>query len=194
MQSMKKILLLKTLSVPALLVLLTGCGSQEPKHYHAGNVDFLGLHQTVAYIGYPGEIKPINEVGIVTLDFKLHLKEIDGIPVENYRALKSGRALYPKSFARATDMPYPERSQIHFTSGEHRLKFGFIEYGKTRYKSIGDVVRTITIDPGTVTHVSLALSRGDLKWTVALSDGKKGLDLIKKDFDKLLKLKEVNNQ
>ena len=125
--------------------------------------------------------------------FALHLKEIDGIPIKSYRTLKFDSLLAPvftKSFARATDMPYPERSQIHFPAGEHRLKLGFLEpvgNGK-RYKSVEDVVRTITINPDTVTHVSLI--RSDLKWTVTLSDGREGLDLIKKDFEKLLKLEE----
>jgi len=172
---MKSSLSLKTLSIPTLLLLLlVGCSSQPPKHYHALGNKVFGFNRSEAYIGYSGDIKPIEEVGVVTLDYSLYLQKINGVPAEEYRRLIDKGPTYLR------------RVQIHLPAGKHALKFDFKKSEDSyRYTSIKGLNRIINIEPNTVTHISSVHDRK--RWSMTLSDGKEGLELIKKDFEKLLK-------
>lgn len=160
----------KEIATVGLCFLLSSCASYT---YTDAPPTLGGLYSKYLVIGYDGDIKPIEEVGIVTTDGLIQVRNIDGQPEGAYRKLKSG-GFYSGG-----------RYQLHLLPGTHVLKVGFHDDrgGGTRSWSTSDVTTTVDVAVGSVVHLS-KWEQG-YKWGAAASDGSAALPVIAEDFDAL---------
>ena len=132
------------------------------------------MYSKYACIGYAGEPKPIEDVGIVTTDGLIKIRSIDGQPTSSYTVIKT------------SGMYSGGRYQLHLLPGTHILTMGFSDDrgGGSRSWSTSDVTKIITLGKGQVIHLSLT---GNGKtWTAKESDGSSALAVIASDFQDLV--------
>jgi len=159
--------------ITALLLaqtILLGCASYN----YTDAPPTLGMmYSKYAYLGYEGEPKPIEDVGIVTTDGLIKISSVDGYPVSGYKVLKT------------SGMYSGGRYQLHLLPGVHTLTMGFSDNrgGGSRSWSTSDITKTISLRKGQVIHLSLS---GDGRsWTAKESDGSSALAVITSDFKEL---------
>lgn len=165
-------------AIAALLLsqaMLFGCASYN---YTDAPPTMGVMYSKYAYIGYAGELKPIEDVGIVTTDGLIKISMVDGQPISSYQVFKT------------SGMYSGGRYQLHLLPGTHVLSMGFRDdrgNGSISW-STSDLKKTISIAKGQVIHLSVAGS-GRSSWTAKESDGSSVLSLIASDFKELTKSK-----
>lgn len=166
---------MKTKIIAALLLTqatLFGCASYN----YTDAPPTLGvMYSKYAYIGYAGETKPIEEVGVVTTDGLIKIRSIDGQPASSFQVFKK------------SGMYSGGRYQLHLLPGTHVLSMGFHDdrgNGSISW-STSDLTRTISIAKGQVIHLSVGGGNGRGTWTAKESDGSSVLPLITSDFKEL---------
>lgn len=160
----------KTIIVISATLLLTSCATYT---YTDAPPTLGGLYSKYLTIGYPGEIKPINEVGVITTDGLILVHSVDGKPVSTFRRMKSG-GLYSGG-----------RYQLHLLPGSHTLTMGFHDDrgGPSKSWSTSDVTKVIELKAGSVVHLSKW--EGGYRWGANITDGEAALPTITADFDSL---------
>ena len=152
------------------LLVLTACAS----YTYTDAPPTLGvLYSKYAYLGYDGQLQPIEDVGIVTTDGLIEIKMIDGRSASSYRVFKT------------SGFYYGGRYQLHLLPGIHTLTLGFHDDrgGGTISWSTKDITKTIAIAPGQVIH--LFVSTSGRTWMAEESDGRAALATIVSDFNEL---------
>jgi len=131
------------------------------------------MYSKYAFVAYDGKTLPFEEIGVVTTDGLVKIKYVNDQPMSNFTRYYT-EGMYTGG-----------RFQLHLLPGTYTLVMGYhMDLGSgTKSWSISDVKKTITIEGGQVTHLSLWQSGS--KWGVNESDGIKALDTIKKDFHAL---------
>jgi hypothetical protein len=156
----------------SLIVLfgITGCVSNS---YTDAPPSLGGMYSIYAYIGYEGELKPIEEVGIVTTDGLVKIRSVDGISIDTLKKYKKS-GLYSGG-----------RVQLHLLSGAHTLILGYHDDrgGGNISWSTSNTTKTISINKGHVIHL-MAGSSG-MKWKVIERDGSSAKDAIINDYKDL---------
>lgn len=152
------------------LGLMTGCAS----HNYTDAPSRMGfLYSKYAYLGYDGDVRPIEDVGIVTTDGLIRIQSVDGQPMSHYREFK------------ASGFYSGGRYQLHLLPGTHLLKMGF-------HKDLGDgniswstssITKTVSIEKGQIVH--LELSEGVRTWKAVESDGGSAREMVLADFKEL---------
>lgn len=168
-------MIIKSISVSLLATLaLLGCASNN---YTDAPPSLGMMYSKYAYIGYEGELKPIEEVGIVTTDGLVKIRGVDGVSVDSLKEYKTS-GLYSGG-----------RVQLHLLSGTHTLILGYHDDrgGGSISWSTSNVTKTITIAKGQVIHL-MAASTGN-KWTAIEHDGSSAIGAISSDFKDLTKSK-----
>lgn len=150
--------------------LLLGCASNN---YTDAPSTMAGMYSKYACIGYSGELKPIEEVGVVTTDGIILIKTIDGQPVSRFKMYKSS-GFYSGG-----------RYQLHLLPGVHVLTMGayYDKGGGYRYWSEADATKLINITKGQVIH--LTVFKKDKTWMPQESDGSSAFETIASDFKDL---------
>lgn len=122
---------------------------------------------------YPGDIHPINEVGVVTTDGLIRIHSINGKSVAPLGRMKES-GLYSSG-----------RYQLHLLPGTHTLGIGFHDdrCGPSKSWSTSDITKIIEIKAGAVVHLSKWESR--YRWGTNISDGAAALPTITADFESL---------
>lgn len=168
---MKTKLIATVLLAQAMLV---GCASNN---YTDAPPTMGVMYSKYAYIGYAGDLRPIEDVGIVTTDGLIKIRSVNNQSTSSYRVLKSS-GLYSGG-----------RYQLHLAPGTHVLTMGFSDDrgGPSKSWSVDDITKTISIAKGQVIHLSL--SRNGRAWTAKESDGSSALAVIASDFKDLGKNK-----
>lgn len=166
---------MNTRSIASLLLaqaMLAGCASYN---YTDAPPTMGVMYSKYAYIGYAGELKPIEEVGVVTTDGLVKIRSVDGQSTSDYKVLKT------------SGMYSGGRYQLHLLPGTHVLTMGFSDDrgGPSKSWSTSDITRTISIAKGQVIHLSL--SQNGKTWTAKESDGSSALTTIASDFRDLAK-------
>jgi hypothetical protein len=164
---------MNTKSITAFLLVQTmlfGCASYN---YTDAPPAMGGMYSKYAYIGYASELKPIEDVGIVTTDGLIKIRSVDGQSTSSYKVLKTS-GLYSGG-----------RYQLHLPPGTHVLTMGFQDDrgGGSKSWSTSDITKTISVDKGQVIHLSL--SGNGKTWTAKESDGSSALATITSDFKDL---------
>jgi hypothetical protein len=133
------------------------------------------MYSKYAYIGYAGELRPVEEVGIVTTDGLIKIHSVDGQSTFDYKVLKTS-GLYSGG-----------RYQLHLLPGKHVLTLGFSDDrgGPSRSWSTSSISKMISIEKGQVIHLSL--SQNGKTWTAKESDGSSAIATIHSDFKDLAK-------
>lgn len=163
---MKKNLLLLALAS----TLFTGCATYSYTDAPAA-VGFI--YSKYAVMGYPGDIKPIEDVGIVTTDGIIKIQSVDGHRVDTLTTLKSS-GMYANG-----------RYQLHLLPGEHQIEMAFIsEFNGVRSWSTKNITKAVSIEKGQIVH--LAKGGQGRTWSVYLTDGSRDIATIKSDFNSLL--------
>lgn len=168
---------MNTKSISALLLallFLIGCANNN---YTDAPPSLGMMYSKYAYIGYDGELKPIEEVGIVTTDGLVKIRGVDGVSVDSLNKYKTS-GLYSGG-----------RVQLHLLSGTHTLILGYHDDrgGGNISWSTSNVTKTITIAKGQVIHL-MAGNSGN-KWTAIERDGRSAIGAISSDFKDLTKNK-----
>jgi len=166
---------IKSVSISLLTLLsLAGCASNN---YTDAPPSLGMMYSKYAYIGYDGELKPIEEVGVVTTDGLVKIREVDGYSIDAMQEYKTS-GLYSGG-----------RVQLHLLSGVHTLILGYHDDrgGGSVSWSTSNITKTITIAKGQVIHL-----RGGINgrtWSVAEVDGGSAISTIASDFKDLTKNK-----
>jgi hypothetical protein len=168
---------MKTKSIVALLLaqaLLAGCASNN---YTDAPPTMGVMYSRYAHMGYAGDLRPIEDVGIVTTDGLIKVYSVDGQPTSSYKMLKTS-GLYSGG-----------RYQLHLLPGTHVLSLGFSDDrgGPSKSWSTSSITKTIAIQKGQVIHLSL--SQSGKTWTAKESDGSSALAAITSDFKELVNSK-----
>ena len=154
-----------------LVTLLFGCAT-----YTYTDAPSVGsLHSKYIQIGYEGELKALEDVGIVTTDGIVH---INSISIDN-KKIDPLKSFHKDGFYSMG------RYQLHLNPGTYILSLSF---SSTDGYSTTDVMKLITIKNGQVIHLSW-LNNGRSKWSVKESDGIAALATIREDFIELTKAK-----
>jgi hypothetical protein len=158
------------------IFLLSGCRSYD---YTEGNKPYLGRYPTVAIIGYSGDIKEFDEVGVITTDGTITVKTIDGILVNTLR-----------KYEIKTRIPSQTgRYQVHLMPGIYILELELFSealpfLGQPALRSRKPITRIIGIKKGEVLHLSLIQPESGT-WSIKFHNGIAALPEIKKDFQKM---------
>ena len=165
---------MNTKSITALLlasVMLFGCVSYN---YTDAPPTMGVMYSKYAYIGYTGEIKPIEDVGVVTTDGLIKIRSVDGQSTSSFKLFKTS-GLYSGG-----------RYQLHLLPGPHTLVMGFHDDrgGNSKSWSTSDITKILQLSKGQVIHLSL--SENSRTWTAKESDGSSALATIKSDFNDLI--------
>ena len=158
----------------AALLIATGLATACASHNYTDAPSRMGfLYSRYAYLGYDGDIRPVDEVGIVTTDGLIQIQSVDGQPMRHYRGFKTS-GFYSGG-----------RYQLHLLPGTHLLTMGF-------HKDLGDgnvswstssITKAVSIEKGQIVH--LALSEGGRTWKAIESDGGSAREVILADFKEL---------
>ena len=164
---------MNTKTIAALLLaqtMLFGCASYN---YTDAPPAMGMMYSKYAYIGYSGELRPIEDVGIVTTDGLIKIRSVDGQSTSSYKVLKSS-GLYSGG-----------RYQLHLLPGTHILTMGFHDDrgGGSKSWSTSDITKIVSIAKGQVIH--LFLSENGRTWTAKEADGSSALATIASDFKEL---------
>lgn len=163
---------LKTLITLPLFLLMAGCASFN---YTDAPPTMGVMYSKYAYIGYTGELKPIDEVGVVTTDGLILIRSVDGNPVRDLQQFKTS-GLYSGG-----------RVQLHLLPGEHVLELGYHDDrgSGTISWSTSNISKTINIKQGQVIH--LAVGTNERTWSANERDGSSAIAVITSDFKDLTK-------
>ena len=159
--------LLALLLAPAVLF---GCATSN---YTDAPPTLGGMYSKYAYLGYAGEMRRIEDVGIVTTDGSIMILAVDGQSVSELKAFKSaGRSA-------------SGRYQLHLLPGMHALVLGVGEArgANTKAWTTSHATKMLSINKGQVVH--LTLSESGNTWSAKTSDGRAALDSIVSDFREL---------
>lgn len=152
--------------------LLSGCASNS----YTDAPPTLGvMYSKYAYLGYSGDPQPIENVGIVTTDGLIKIKQIDGDAIEQFQVYKTS-GLYSGG-----------RFQLHLLPGNHTLTMGFHDdrgSGTIAWSTM-DVTKTFTIEKGQILHISV-VNQGR-HWDANVTEGAKDRAAIESDFASLSK-------
>ncbi len=164
---------MKTKFVTALLLvqaMLVGCASYN---YTDAPSTIGVMYSKYAHMGYAGDLKPFEDVGIVTTDGPIYIHSVDGQAISSYRVFKTS-GLYSGG-----------RYQLHLLPGTHILSVGFSDSrgGPYRSWSTSNITKVISIEKGQVVHLSV--SQNGKTWTAKESDGSSALATITSDFKDL---------
>jgi hypothetical protein len=154
--------------------LLIGCASYN---YTDAPPSLGMMYSKYAYIGYEGELRPIEDVGIITTDGLVKVKSVDGYSVDSLNVFKTS-GLYSGG-----------RVQLHLLSGVHTLILGYHDDrgGGSISWSTSNITKKITIAKGQVIHL-VGGSTGN-NWTATERDGSSAIGVITSDFKDLTKNK-----
>ncbi|MBB3213838.1 hypothetical protein FHW67_003144 [Herbaspirillum sp. Sphag1AN] len=168
-------MLIKKILFPAItasLLLLSGCATPK-MDYTDGPSAMGGINSQYAVLGYEGDIKPFDQIGIVTTDGDIQIHAIDGNPIALYRTFKI-KGFYPAG-----------RFQLHLQDGIHLITAGFEIRANPSYWSTSDLTVPVVVTRGKVVHLSVL--RDGKKWSINQTDGAAALTLIRSDFETLSK-------
>lgn len=159
-----------TMALCLLSNILTGCASNN---YTDAPPAMGGMYSKYAVIGYSGDLRSVEEVGVVAADGLIKIKSVDNHPVSRYRAFTS------------TGFYSGGRYQLHLLPGAHTVVLGFSDNrgGDSISWSTSDVTKPFSISKGQVVHFSLLRDGGT--WTAKESDGGSALETIASDFSEL---------
>lgn len=163
----------KTLLVLLLASISSGCAIMHSRSYSDAPPAMGAIYSKYAYLAYDGDVKPFEEVGVITTDGRINLRSVDGRAMTSFTKFRDG-GLYANG-----------RYQVHLEPGEHDIEMGFIEGSAGVMSwSTTTVTKKLIINKGQVVHLELARSRG--KWTSQEFDGSKDLAMMKADFEALV--------
>ena len=165
---------MNTKTITALLLaqtMLFGCASYN---YTDAPPAMGVMYSKYVYIGYSGELKPIEDVGVVTTDGLIKIRSVDGQSTSGYKVFKTS-GFYSGG-----------RYQLHLLPGTHVLMMGFSDDrgGGSKSWSTSDITKTVSIHKGQVIHLSLF--ENGKTWTTKESDGSSALATITSDFKELI--------
>lgn len=152
---------------------LIGCVNLD---YTDGAAQFIRRGVPIALIGYSGDFRPVEEVGVITTDGIMKVVAIDGIPAYKFRIL----TLTP-----AGDYG---RYQVHLEPGKHELTLsvqGFKYHPYPGSDPLKNAKRRIQIRQGEIMHLSLV--KNGIYYDVRATDGRAGLAALTSDYDRLVK-------
>lgn len=131
------------------------------------------MYSKYVQIGYEGNLKQIDDVGIITTDGVVKVQSINGKPMTNFRLFKT-RGVYSGG-----------RYQLHLFPGDYEIgmSFHFDKGAGYRAWSTSNLSRTVTVTKGQVLHLSW-IDQG-IVWDVRVSDGISALSAVKGDFNEL---------
>lgn len=161
---------LKRTCLHGLAWLLAGCASNS---YLDAPPSLGFLYSKRVQIAYAGELRGLDEVGVITTDGIVAIESVDDVPVREIRSFQK-RAWYSNG-----------RYQLHLLPGSHRLTLSFSFYfGTTHFTrfaySTSDLSKVVHLEKGQVLHLSL-INMGR-QWDVRASDGSAALAEIRADF------------
>ena len=131
-----------------------------------------GFYSQYVMIGYEGDIKPIEDVGIITTDGFIKVHMIDGVNVKDNRIFNS---IGHNTLG---------RYQLHLNPGKHTLSLNFSMMTPSSHSwSTTPATKSIDIKKGQVIHLSLIFNKET--WNAKESDGAAALPVISEDFKKL---------
>ena len=158
----------------AALAIATGLATACASHNYTDAPSRMGfLYSKYAYLGYDGDVRSVDEVGIMTTDGLIQIQAVDGQPMTHFRGFK------------ATGIYSGGRYQLHLLPGAHVLTMGF-------HKDLGDgnvswstssISKTVSVDKGQIVHLSL--SEGGRTWKAIESDGGSARKVVLADFKEL---------
>jgi hypothetical protein len=154
------------------MLLLSGCAAPSSSYMDAPYVG--GLYAKTAEVGYPGDFRPVESVGVITHDAIITIKKVtqDGVPVE-LRTFKSDTYLQPTG-----------RYQLHLLPGLYQVEFCFYIYDGNRAVWCNQpIVKTVDASAGKVVHY--AWINSGKTWGIAEYEGAGDLPEIKADFQQL---------
>lgn len=125
------------------------------------------LHSKYVQIGYEGELRAIEDIGIITTDGIIKINSINNKPINTLKTFKKS-GLYAMG-----------RYQLHLLPGVYVFSLSF---NSGDAWSTSDVVKSITITNGQVLHLSW-IDTGRNRWSVKVSDGSAALATIRTDFN-----------
>jgi hypothetical protein len=157
------------------IFLLGGCATHS---YTDGPPSIGAIYSKYAQIGYEGDLRPIGDIGIVTTDGIVKVRQLNGRPMESFRLFKAA-SLFPGG-----------RYQLHLLPGAYELALAFrFDNGSGSISwSTSDLTKSIIVTKGQVLHLSW-IGRGRSSWGVQEFDGSSALATITDDFEKLTKKK-----
>ena len=164
-------------TVVALLLALAALFGCATATYTDAPPALGGMYSKYAYLGYPGEMRRIEDVGIVTTDGSITILAVDGQSVAELKAFKSaGRSA-------------SGRYQLHLLPGMHALvlSVGEARGASAKAWTTSHLTKIISISKGQVVH--LTLSESGNTWNAKATDGRAALDSITSDFRELTKKK-----
>lgn len=132
------------------------------------------LDSRYVQIGYEGELRAIEDVGIVTTDGIVNIKSINNKPIDTFKIFK-------KSGLGSSIGRY----QLHLLPGTYVFSLGF--YSGNAW-STSDIVKSVTVTNGQVLHLSW-IDSGRSSWSVKEHEGSAALASIRSDFKELTKSK-----
>lgn len=153
-----------------ILIMLSGCAS----HNYTDAPPTMGvLYSKYADVGYEGEIRSADDVGIVTTDGQIQVGSVDGRSMSLFRSFKTS-GFYAGG-----------RYQLHLLPGTHTITISLRDERANASVSwlTSSITKSITIDKGQVIHLA-ALQNGRT-WSAKEFDGSSALAVIVSDFKEL---------
>ncbi len=157
----------------ALLLFLVACASNN---YTDAPPSLGALYSKYVYIGYSGELKPIEDVGIITTDGLVKITEVDGISINKLHSYQSN-GFYTGG-----------RVQLHLLPGQHYLWLTYHDDrgdGTVTRSKEGVTGKQLTITKGQVIHLR-GIANG-YSWDGETYDGSSAINTIINDFNELVK-------
>lgn len=162
---------MKNLLILLTAFLLTSCAQLR----YTDSPQAGGLYSKTVVINYPGPLRPISEVAVVTHDAILQIQTV----LLNGHPIKPSAVFKDKGFLYSTG-----RYQMHLTPGDYQIIFCFY-ISNTRETSwcTNPVTKTMSLSAGKVIHFSW--TGNGRTWSVIENDGSSDLKEIEMDFQSL---------
>jgi hypothetical protein len=155
-----------------ITTMMYGCAN--PTYTYTDAPPTMGpMHSKYVQIGYEDELKPIEDVGIVTTDSIVNIRSINDRPIESFNIYKK------------TGIASQGRYQLHLLPGTYTLSLSF---RTENLWSTSNLTKKISITKGQILHLSWVGFRN--KWNVEEHDGSAALDIIRNDFIELSTTKQ----
>jgi hypothetical protein len=171
-----------------LALILAGCTTISDTKYSyqvcCGLVGYIpGLASKTVQLRYPGAVRPLEDVGVVSYnaDLVVKVKDSDGNDVKIF-------SVYGKKGIDANGL-----NQQHFLPGTYTFVFGFyrVSYAENAQyssiaKSIYDITKVVTIEKGDIIHFTYTVK--GRQWSLIQKDDSAEKDKVKADYEEAIKI------
>jgi hypothetical protein len=156
---------------------LVGCATKTGTY--TDGVSVGRLYSKKVSLFYAGEVRPFEDIAVLSLDTALIVKSIKDSAGNSVSAIseKSQNGLYSTG-----------RRQWHLLPGAYTFVVGYnYSDGNIRSSSTQDLVEKIVLEKGQAKHLNLFF--GGRSWSMTVTDGSAALPTLKEDFDLVMKAK-----